>query len=94
METNFVPLLADLFFHSYDADFIADLVRKKEYHLARSFNLSFRCIDDALPLNNPSFGDFTHRTYPKKLEIKDATDSVKSASYLDLLLDIDGKGQL
>ena len=49
--TNCAPLLADLFLHSYEADFIADLIGKKEYRLARSFNLSF-CY-------NPIFGDFT-----------------------------------
>ena len=56
----------DLFLHSYDADFIADLIRKKEYRLARSFNLSFRYIDDVLSLTSPNFGDLTHRIYPKK----------------------------
>ena len=28
MGTNCAPLLADLFLHSYEADFIADLIRK------------------------------------------------------------------
>ena len=40
MGTNCALLLVDLFLHSYEADFIADLIRKKEYRLARSFNLS------------------------------------------------------
>ena len=34
----------DLFLHSYEADLIADLIQKKKYRLARSFNLSFRYI--------------------------------------------------
>ena len=29
MGTNCAPLLADLFLHSYEADFIDDLIRKK-----------------------------------------------------------------
>ena len=45
MGTNCALLFADLFLYSYEADFIADLFRKKEYYLARSFNLSFRNID-------------------------------------------------
>ena len=65
METNCAPLLDDLFLHSYEADFIADLIRKKELHLARSFNFSFRCIDDVLSVNNPNFGDLIRRIYPK-----------------------------
>ena len=34
------------------------------------------------------------RIYPMELEIKDATDTVKSASYLDLHLEIDNEGRL
>jgi len=94
MGTNCAPLLADLFLHSYEADFIADLIKKNEKHLARSFNLSFRYIDDVLSLNNPRFGDYLDNIYPKELEIKDTTDSAKSASYLDLLLEIDEEGKL
>ena len=68
---------------------------KKEHRLARSFNLSFRYIDDVLSLNNPSFGDLMmHRIYPKELAIKETTDIAKLASYLDLYLKIDGKGKL
>ena len=55
--TNCTPLLADLFLHSYEADFNTDLMRKKEHRLARSLNLSFPYIDYVLKLNNPSFGD-------------------------------------
>ena len=32
--------------------------------------------------------------YPKELEIKDTIDTVKSVSYPDLHLEIDGKGKL
>ena len=55
MGTYCAPLHTDLFLHSYGADFIADLLRKKEHHLARSFYLSFRYKDDVLSLKNPSF---------------------------------------
>ena len=34
------------------------------------------------------------RIYPIELEIKDTTDTVKSASYLDLHLEIDNEGRL
>ena len=66
MGTNCVPLFADLFLYSYEADFIANLFRKKENRLARSLNLSFRHIDDVLSLNNSSFADFIAST-PKNL---------------------------
>ena len=46
--TNCVPVLVDLYLHSCAADFTVDLIQKKEHRLARSFNLSFRYIDDVL----------------------------------------------
>jgi hypothetical protein len=52
MGTNCVPLLADLFLYSYEADFIEGLLKKNEKKLGRSFNFMFRYIDDVLSLNN------------------------------------------
>jgi hypothetical protein len=51
-----------------------------------------RYIDDVLLLNNSRFGDFVDRIYPIELEIKDTTD--RSASFLDLHLEIDNEGRL
>ena len=62
MAKNRAPLLAD----SYEADFIAGLIQRKEYCLARFSYLSVRYVDDVLLLNNPSFEDFIHRIYPKE----------------------------
>ena len=63
------------------------------HHLARSLNLRFRYIDNVFSLNSHSIGDFTHRICLKESEIKNTTDTLKSASYLDLHLKIDGKGK-
>ena len=92
--TKFAPLLADLFHYSYEADFIQGLLKKNEKKLARSFNFTFRYIDDVLLLSNSRFGDFVDRIYPIELEIKDTTDTDRSASYLDLHLEIDSEGRL
>jgi hypothetical protein len=40
------------------------------------------------------FSDFVDRIYPIELEIKDTTDTDKSASYLDLQLEIDSEGRI
>ena len=45
-------------------------------------------------LNNSKFGDYVGCIYPIELEIKDTTYTVKSASYLDLHLEIDNEGRL
>jgi hypothetical protein len=51
-----------------------------------------------LPLSmskfNLSFGDFLDRIYPIEFEIKDTTNTYRSASYLDLHLEIDSEGWL
>ena len=45
-------------------------------------------------LNNSRFGDFVDSIYPIELEIKDTTDTDRSASYLDIHLEIDSEGRL
>ena len=62
--------------------------------LASRFNLTYRYIDDVLPINNPEFENYLGQMYPAELEIKDTTESTTSASYLDLLLSIGRDGQL
>ena len=54
----------------------------------------FRYIDDVLSLNDSRFGDFVDRIYPIELKIKDTTDTDRSASYLDLHLEIDSEWRL
>jgi hypothetical protein len=94
MGTNSATLLAELFLYSYEADFIQGPLKKNEKKLVRSFNFMFRYRDDVLSLNNSRFGDLVDRIYPIELEIKDTTDTDRSASYLDLHLEIDSEGRL
>ena len=94
MGTSCGPLLADLFLYSYEADFIQGFLKKNEKKLTRSFNFTFRYIDDVLSLNNFRLGDFVDRIYPIQLEIKDTTDTDRSASCLDLQLEIYSEGRL
>jgi hypothetical protein len=62
--------------------------------LVRSFNFTFRYIDDVLSLNNSRFDDFVDRIYLIELGIKDTTITDRFASYLDLHLEIDSEGSL
>ena len=94
MGTNCAPILADKFLYSYEADFIQGLLKKNEKKLVRSFNFTFRYIDDVLSLNNSRFGDCVGRIYPIELEIKDTTDTDRSASCVDLYLEIDSECRL
>ena len=69
--TNCASILADLLLYSSQADFIQGLLQKNEKKLTRSFNFTFRHIDDAFSLNNSKLGDFVDHIYSIALEIKD-----------------------
>ena len=68
MGTNCAPLLADFFLYSYEVDFIQWPLKENEKKLARSFNFTFRYIDDVLSLNNSRLGDFVDCFYHIKIE--------------------------
>ena len=81
--TSSAPLLVDLFLFNYEANFIQGIL-----------NFTFRYIEDVLSLNNSKLGDFVDRIFPIELEVKDTTDTDRSALYIDLHLDVDSKGRL
>ena len=92
MGTNCAPLLADLFLHAYEADFLSELLKNEDRKLSQTINSSFHYIDDVLSLNNSRFGDYLHRIYLNELEVKNNTDTV--CSYIDLHLEFDNGGGL
>jgi hypothetical protein len=59
-----------------------------------SGNFTFHYIDDVFSLNVSRVGDFVEHIYSIELEIKDTTNTDRSAPYLDLHLKIDSEGQL
>ena len=93
MGTNCAQRLADLFLYTYETELIQGLLKRGDKRLARSFNFTYRYIDDVLSLNNKNFDNYVDLIYPPELEIKDTTDSSSSASYLDFLSD-DNNGHL
>ena len=93
MGTNCAPLLADLFLYTYEAEFIQKLLREKKKSLAVAFNSTFRYID-VLSIHNNEFHSYVDSIYPSELELKDTTESSTSASYLDVLLEMNSDGKL
>jgi hypothetical protein len=67
---------------------------EKNKPLAVAFNSTLRYIDDVLSINNDRFHSYVDSIYPSELEIQDTTESSTSASYLDVLLNIDAGGKL
>ena len=51
-------------------------------------------MDNVFSLNNFRLGDFVYHIYLIQIEIKDTTDTYRSASYLDLHLDTDSENRL
>ena len=68
MGTKSVPLLADLFFYSYETNFLQGLPKKKEKKLTRPFHFTFRYIDDVLSWNNSKLSDFYIASFPLSLK--------------------------
>ena len=89
MGTNCAPLLADLFLYSYESEFLQKFVKDKKIHEARTFNFTYRYIDDVLSINNSRFAEFLPLIYPPEMEVKETTDTASSASCLDLYLEFD-----
>jgi hypothetical protein len=96
MGTKCAALLADLSLYLFEAGFIQGRPKKNEKRLGRSFYFTFSYIDDVLSINNSRVGDLVDRIYPIELAIKDTicTDTDRSASYLDLHLEIDSEERL
>jgi hypothetical protein len=94
MGTNCAPLLAGLFLYSYEAEFVQKLLRDNNKKLAVSFNHTFRYINDVLSTNNHNFHNYVHLIYPDELKITDTTEYDKSASYIDILLNMNSNGRL
>jgi hypothetical protein len=93
MGTNCVPLLTDLFLYSYEAEFINHLLHEKNEPFPMAFNSTFWYIDDVLSINNDQF-HYLDSIYPSEVDIKDTTESSVSASFLDVLLNMNASGKL
>jgi hypothetical protein len=81
---------------AYEAEFFQKLLQdnnKKKKKLAMFFKHTFRYIGRWCTIYH-DFHNYVHFIYPDELEIKDTTESDKSVSYLDILLNIDFSGRL
>ena len=93
MGTNCAPFLADLFHYSYEADFIQGFFKKTEKKASPIFQFHIQLYRWCI-LNNSKFDDFVDDIYPIELEIKDTTNTARSASFFDLCIKIDSDVRL
>ena len=83
-----VHLLANLYFYSYEYQWLEKKYEKKEFDDLKKFNFCFRYIDDLLCINNDQLMDNAiHEIYPKELALT-SDDAILNTHYLDLDLQI------
>jgi hypothetical protein len=88
LEFLWVPIVL-LCYLTYEAEFIQKLLHEKNKPLAVAFNSTM--FYPSIMIGSHSYVD---SIYPSELDINDTTESYTSASYLDVLLNIDAGGKL
>ena len=69
-------ILAYLFLHSHENEFLDNLIRSGHTRLARSFNLCYRYTDDLFVFNNKKFLDYLKEIYPFQLTVRKLTNQI------------------
>jgi thymidylate synthase ThyX len=91
MGTNCAPLLANIYLHCYEFEYINKL-RDLDIKKARKFSNTYRFIDDLSSVNNPLFEDAIKEIYPRSLTVnRENSDSNLNANYLDITISIKDK---
>ena len=88
MDTNCVPLVADLFLLCYERDFMTSLSVVKQAEIIEAFKSTSRYLHDLLNIDNPYFEDIVNRIYPSEMQLNKANISDTEAPFLDLHLSI------
>ena len=88
MGTNSAPLLADLFLHTYEYEFVIKTM-KGDITRALQFNKTFRYIDDLLCVNNDYFNKTHQRDLPIRINTEKTTTTPSETSYLDTTINIE-----
>ena len=82
MGTNSAPLLADLFLHTFEYDFMVKTM-KQDITKAIQFSNTFRYIYDLFSINNMDFGNYISAIYPSELQLTVTSISSNEVCYLD-----------
>ena len=89
MGTNAAPHMANIYLHSYEYDYIQNLIDKgDEVSLKKLCNI-FRFQDDLLAINDSDLlGNILYDIYPREMAINKTNISPCKCSYLDLSISI------
>jgi hypothetical protein len=88
MGTDCAPLLANIYLHMYEHEYMINL-QKKNIRQARKFNNTMRYIDDLATLNNLDFEKEKENIYNSEyLTLNAENKSPKKATFLDTNIEI------
>ena len=88
MDTNYAPLVADLFLLCYERDFRVSLSDDNQADIIDAFYNTSRYLDDILNINNVYFYKMVSQIYPSEIQLNKAYTSDTKAAFLDLHLSI------
>ena len=80
--TNSTPLLADLFLHTFEYDFLVKTM-KQDISKDIQFSNTFRYINSLFSVNNMDLGNYISAIFASELELKDTSTSSTEVCYLD-----------
>jgi hypothetical protein len=84
MGTNCAVFIANLFLFTYELEYMVKLIDTRQYDLIRSFQYTFRYIDDIISMHNPHFDLERNKIYPVDMLALNPEQSGRSVSFLDL----------
>ena len=88
MGTNCVPLVADLFLHCYERDFMDSLNHANQADVIEAFNSTSRYLDDLVNIDNPHFEGMANQIYTPELHLNEANTTDTEAPFWDFHLSI------
>ena len=75
MNTNYAPLVADLFLFCYERGFIMSLSVDKQSDIIDTFSTTSRYLDDNLNIDNIHFDNVVSQIYPSELQLNKANEA-------------------
>ena len=89
METNCTPHMANIYLHTYEVEYIGNLIEKGDKEMLANLSNIFRFQDDLFAVNdNGNFQRILQDIYPKEMIVSNTNISNSKCSYLDLLISV------
>ena len=81
MDTNCVPLVADLFLFCYERDFMLSFADDNQSEVVEAFNSTSRYLGDLLNIENNFFDSMVNHIYPSKLRLNKSNVSYRGVIF-------------